>query len=150
VSAKRTLLWAINANSQLNLSPGMLAQRYEPPEGEQKNRKRLEHRTGQDLDRATRSDMSRMSTFSALRKSEDICSIPLADIVSTLVGPSEREIRWQSALGDPSLLCAVQGSLDDLHAASVFRNSLVNTANPACRHCDLRARASRGPPDTPV
>lgn len=42
VSARRTLLWAVNVNSRLGLTPGVLAQRYEPPEGEQKKPKSIE------------------------------------------------------------------------------------------------------------
>lgn len=42
VSFRRTLLWEVNANSKLDLRPGVLAQRYAVPEGEQTNAKRIE------------------------------------------------------------------------------------------------------------
>lgn len=35
VSFRRTLLWEVNANTKIDLRPGMLAQRYAAPEGEQ-------------------------------------------------------------------------------------------------------------------
>lgn len=42
VSSKRTLLWEVNANTKLDLRPGVLAQRYEAPESEQSNPKSIE------------------------------------------------------------------------------------------------------------
>jgi hypothetical protein len=42
VSPQRTLLWAVNVNSRISLTPGVLAQRYEPPESEQKKPKSIE------------------------------------------------------------------------------------------------------------
>ena len=42
VSGQRTLLWSVNVKSKINLTPGVLAQRYEPPESEQKKPKAIE------------------------------------------------------------------------------------------------------------
>lgn len=49
VSFRRTLLWEVNANSKLNLRPGVLAQRYTVPEGEQTNAKRIDGELGVSL-----------------------------------------------------------------------------------------------------
>lgn len=42
VSAQRTFLWEVHVNSKISLTPGVLAQRYEPPESEQKKPKSIE------------------------------------------------------------------------------------------------------------
>jgi hypothetical protein len=39
---KRTMLWTVNATTKVDLKPGILAQRYEPPESEQKTTKFIE------------------------------------------------------------------------------------------------------------
>lgn len=42
VSSKRTLLWRVNARPKIAMTPGVLAQRYEPPESQQKIPKFIE------------------------------------------------------------------------------------------------------------
>lgn len=42
VMPKRTLLWSVNANPTIELKPGVLAQRYDAPESEQKMAKSVE------------------------------------------------------------------------------------------------------------
>jgi hypothetical protein len=41
-SSKRTMLWEVNANMKIDLRPGVLAQRYWPPESEQDKPKFIE------------------------------------------------------------------------------------------------------------
>src|SRR5262245_55821000 len=41
-SSRRTLLWTVNAKTTVDLRPGVLAQRYEAPESEQKKAKSVE------------------------------------------------------------------------------------------------------------
>lgn len=41
-SPSRTMLWTVNANTKIDLKPGVLAQRYVPPESEQKTTKFIE------------------------------------------------------------------------------------------------------------
>jgi hypothetical protein len=38
----KTMIWAVNANAKIDMKPGVLAQRYEPPEIEQKTTKFIE------------------------------------------------------------------------------------------------------------
>ncbi|MBS0239337.1 MAG: DUF992 domain-containing protein [Proteobacteria bacterium] len=42
VTPKRTMLWSVNAKPTVELKPGVLAQRYEAPESEQKTAKSVE------------------------------------------------------------------------------------------------------------
>jgi len=41
-SSTKTMLWTVNASPKIDLKPGVLAQRYEPPESEQKTTKFIE------------------------------------------------------------------------------------------------------------
>ncbi|WP_290995706.1 DUF992 domain-containing protein [Hyphomicrobium sp.] len=49
VTPKRTLLWTVNAKPTVELKPGVLAQRYEAPESEQKIAKSVEGETKPDV-----------------------------------------------------------------------------------------------------
>jgi hypothetical protein len=42
LSSNRTMLWVVNARPNVQLKPGVLAQRYEAPESEQKSAKSVE------------------------------------------------------------------------------------------------------------